>query len=118
MIDTYRDLPRLAPAGLEDVWTAYRACVKQVGIAKSARPHPTNPFWQHLPPMPLAAKDDDEKMDFACEVCEGRLLKRARRASMKELCTDFGVPTTGNEKELAKILAEQLHAYTDDEGAD
>ena len=48
-IMSYKDLPHEAPHGLEEVWLAYKACARQVGIRKSRRPWPDNKFWKRLP---------------------------------------------------------------------
>ena len=50
-IRVYKDLPLHSPFGLEDVWTAYKAGVRQVGIMKTRRPWPDNPFWKRLPEL-------------------------------------------------------------------
>lgn len=46
---SYKDLPHEAPHGLEEVWIAYKASARQVGIRKSRRPWPDNKFWKRLP---------------------------------------------------------------------
>ena len=63
-------------------------------------------------------EEEDETMEYACEVTSARLLKKIKRPRMMELCNDFGVPCTGTKSELADCIAEQLHYETDTDNDD
>lgn len=60
-------------------------------------------------------EDDDEDLEWACEVMVGRLMKKATKDTLSLLCGEFGVATTGTKKALAEALAEQCHYETDEE---
>ena len=62
--------------------------------------------------------DDEDEMDWPCEVMVDRLMKHAKRESMAALCEDFGIRTTGTKKQLAEALAEQCHYETDNDDDD
>ena len=55
-------------------------------------------------------------MDLANEVTSMRAYRKLSKETMVQLCREFGVYTTGlGKKQMAEILAEQLHYETDDE---
>ena len=63
-------------------------------------------------------EDDEDDMKWACDVTHMRFMKKAKKEHIALLCGDFGIPTSGNKRELSQNLAEQLHYETDDDDDD
>ena len=58
--------------------------------------------------------DEEDTLNWACEIAASRLLKKTTRKRMLKLCDDFGVPfPAGTNVQLADRVAEQLHYETD-----